>query len=158
MTEEVTSVEDDRLERSATDRRRAAFHSLAYGAIAYGRRRGPRRHNDLRAYYVDWYDEWLFVVSIGIFLLCCLDALATLILLNMGGEEINPFMAALLEHDVRTFVYTKLAITGLGLVFLVVHATFWIAGTVRVSHILYAILGGYLALFAYQLTMLAHAF
>ena len=158
MTEEVVAVVDGRLERDLTDRRQARFHSLAYGAIVHGRRRGPRRRNDLQAYYVDWYDERLFIASIGIFLLCCIDAFVTLVLLGVGGEEVNPFMAALLEHSVGTFVYTKLTITGLGLVFLVVHANFWIAGTVRVSHLLYAILGGYVTLFVYQLTMLASVF
>ena len=64
-------------------------------------------------------------------------------------------MAALLQHSVQAFVYTKLAITGLGLIFLVVHAAFWIAGIVRVSHILYALLGSYVTLVIYQLDMLA---
>jgi len=155
VTEEVAVVVDNRLERHLTDRRRATFHSIACGAIVHGRRHGPRRHNDTRAYYVDWYDERLFVVTIGIFLLCCLDALFTLILLDRGAEEINPFMAALLAHGVRTFVYAKLTMTGFGLVFLVVHAAFWIAGAVRVSHILYAVLGAYVSLFVYQLEMLA---
>ncbi len=157
MTEEVAVVVDNRLERHLTDRRRATFHRIAYGAIVHGRRRGPRRHNDTRAYYVDWYDERLFVVTIGIFLLCCLDILFTLILLDRGAEEINPFMAALLDHGVRTFVYAKLTMTGFGLVFLVVHAAFWIAGAVRVSHILYALLSAYVSLFVYQLEMLARA-
>jgi len=52
----------------------------------------------------------------------------------------------------------QLTVTGLGLVFLVVHATFWIAGTVRVRHLLYAILGSYVTLLVYQLDMLARAF
>lgn len=158
MTEEATAVVDNRLERQLKDRRRATFHSLAYGAIVHGRRRGPRRLNDARAYYVDWYDERLFVVTVSIFLLCCLDAFFTLILLSRGAEEVNPFMAALLDHGVRTFVYTKLTITGFGLVFLVVHAAFWIAGPVRVSHILYAVLGSYVMLFVYQLEMLSRVF
>ena len=158
MIEEVAVVGDDLLERQLKDRRRATLHSLTYGAIVHGRRREPRRHTDARAHYVDWYDERLFAAAIGIFSLCCLDALFTLILLGMGAEEINPFMAALLEHSVQTFVYTKLTITGFGVVFLVVHATFWIAGTVPVRHILYALLGGYVTLFCYQLLMLARVF
>jgi hypothetical protein len=158
VIEEVAVAEDDRLERQLKDRRRTTFHSLTYGAIVHGRRREPRRLNDTRAHYVDWYDERLFVTVIGIFSLCCLDALFTLILVGMGAEEINPVMAALLEHGVGTFVYTKLAITGFGLVFLVVHAAFWIADTIRVSHILYALLGGYVTLCGYQLEMLARVF
>ena len=158
MTERVAHLMDDRLARKPTDRRRARFHVLVYGALVHGRRRGPRRRDDTRGYYVDWYDGRLFAVATGIFLFCCLDALFTLILLGMGAEEINPVMAALLEHGVGTFVYTKLAITGFGLVFLVVHAAFWIADTIRVSHILYALLGGYVTLCGYQLEMLARVF
>ena len=158
MTEEVAVVVDDWLERDQSDRRRATFHRLVYGAIVHGRRRRPRRSSDARAYYVDWYDERLFAVTMSILLFCCLDALFTLILLGMGAEEINPFMAALLDNGVPTFVYTKLALTGIGLVFLVVYAAFWVAGAVRVRHLLYSILGSYVALFVYQLWMLARVF
>lgn len=155
VTDKVAAVEDDRHERQPMDRRQARFQSLVYGAITYGRRCGPRRRNDSRGYYVDLYDEQLLAVATTIFALCCLDAFFTLMLLEMGAEEINPFMAALLEYGVQTFVYTKLTITGIGLVFLVVHAAFWIAGTVRVSHVLYVVLGSYVTLFVYQLGMLA---
>ena len=158
MTEEVAAVADDRLERQLTDRRRVTFSSFVQGAFIYRRRLGPRRRNDTHACYVDWYDQRLFAVAVGIWLLCCLDALFTLVLLGMGAEEINPFMAALLENGVWTFVYTKLAITGIGLVFLVVHAAFSIAGTVRVSHIMYAVLASYVTLFVYQIGMLARVF
>lgn len=158
MNDEVAAVVSGRLERQLTDRRRATFHSLGRGAIVHGRRRGPRRDNDTRAYYVDWYDERLFAAALGIWILCCLDAFFTLILLGMGAEEVNPIMAALLEYGVRTFVYTKLAITGCGLVFLVVHAAFWVGGAVRVSHIMYAVLGSYVMLFVYQLGMLTRVF
>ena len=78
----------------------------------------------------------------------------TTVLLDCGPGVFT----ALLEHGVGTFVYTKLAITGFGLVFLVVHAAFWIADTIRVSHILYALLGGYVTLCGYQLEMLARVF
>lgn len=126
--------------------------------MVHGRRRAPRRHNDTRRYYVDWYDERLFGAAVAIFLLCCLDAFFTLMLLSVGAEEINPFMAVLLEHGIGTFVCAKLVITGFGVVFLVAHAAFWIADTVRVSHVLYALLGGYVTLFVYQVDMLTRAF
>jgi hypothetical protein len=158
VSEEVTAAVDDRFERHPTDRRQTTFRSLTYGAIVHRRRRGPRRRNDAHAYYVDWYDERLFAVAMGILLLCCLDALFTLKLLGMGAEEINPFMEMLLDDGVRTFVHTKLALTGIGLVFLVVHASFRLAGVVHVRHVLHAILGGYMTLFVYQLGMLARVF
>ena len=154
VPEQTEAAQADQPSRQHADRRRSSFLGFINGAIIHCRRRSPRRATDTGAYYVDWYDERLFIVTIGIFLLSCLDAFFTLILLSKGAEEINPFMAILLEHGIRTFVYTKLAITGIGLVFLVVHAAFWIGGTVRVSHILYAVLGGYATLVVYQLDML----
>lgn len=158
MSEDLEAVVDAPLERDLPNRRQATLHSLVYGSIVHGRRRGPRRHSDAQAYYVDWYDERLFAVSMGILLLCCLDALFTLKLLGMGAEEVNLLMAALLEHSVQTFVHTKLALTGIALVFLVAHAGFQIFGAVRVRHLLYAILGSYVTLFIYQLGMLARVF
>jgi hypothetical protein len=158
MTEQLAPVVEEQRERRLTDRRRARFHHLVYGAIVHGRRRRPRRHSDARGYYVDRYDGGLFAVAVGILLFCCLDALFTLILLGMGAEEVNLFMAALLEEGVPTFVYTKLALTGIGLVFLVVHAAFQLAGAVRVRHILYSILGSYMTLFVYQVGMLTRVF
>ena len=157
MADDMTATPNNRLACRSMDRRTVSFHSLTYGAIVHGRRRGSRRRGDSLGNYVDRYDAHLFVVAIGIFLLCCLDAHFTLILLDRGAEEINPLMAALLNHGVQTFVYTKLTITGFGLIFLVVHAAFWIAGTVRVSDILYAVLLSYVLLFVYQLQMLAQA-
>jgi hypothetical protein len=154
VPQQTQAAEADQLNRQPTDRRRSGFRSFVIGAIIQCRRRSPRRATDSGAYYVDWYDERLFIVTIGIFLLSCLDAFFTLILISKGAEEVNPFMAILIDHGIRTFVYTKLAITGVGLIFLVVHAAFWIGGTLRVSHILYAVLGGYVTLVVYQVDML----
>jgi hypothetical protein len=143
------------LQRPRNDRRQASFSRLFVGAIVHGRRRGPRRLSDADACYVDRYDQYLFLAATGIFLFCCLDALLTLTLLEMGAQEANPLMAALIDYGVGPFFYTKLVITGAGIVFLVIHSTFLIGGIVRVSQALYAILMCYAALFVYQLGMLA---
>jgi hypothetical protein len=154
VPQQTEAAQTGQLSRQRTDRRRPGFLSFINGAIIHCRRRSPRRATDTDAYYVDWYDERLFIVTIGIFLLSCLDAFFTLILLSKGAEEVNPFMAILIDHGIRTFVYTKLAITGIGLIFLVIHAAFLLGGTIRVSHILYAVLGGYVTLVVYQVDIL----
>lgn len=157
VQEEAAERVDGQVDRRRIDRRRASFHRLLYGAFVHARRRGPRRRTDTEAYYVDWYDSRLFGVVIGIFLFSCVDALFTLMLLSLGAEEVNPLMAALIEHDVQTFVGTKLVITGVGLVFLVIHTSFWIGGAIRVSQALHALLASYVTLFFYQIAMLSHA-
>lgn len=48
--------------------------------------------------------------------------------------------------------------TRLGLAILAVQAAFWVAGRIRVSHILYMVLGSYLTLFVYQLDVLSRVF
>ena len=158
MAEEVAVVVSDWIERDVTDRRRTTFRSLFFGPMIHGRRRRARRQTDAHAHYVARYDERLFAVSLGILLLCCLDALFTLELLGMGAREINLFMAALLDIGIATFVSTKLALTGIGVVFLVAHAAFRVGGTLRVRHILYTILGSYMTLFVYQVWGLACVF
>lgn len=142
-------------ERREQDRRRATVRSLLVGGIYRSRRRGPRREADRHNHYVDWYEPKLFAVTLGIFVLNCLDAVFTLTLLSKGAEEINVFMAVLLENGVETFVHVKLAITAVALIFLVVHSAFRLIGTVRVRHLLYGIFGNYLALFFYELSLLA---
>lgn len=126
------------------------------GGLLRGRRREPRRGADCHGYYVDWYDDpRLFAAVMGIFLLNCMDAVFTLTLLSKGAEEINYFMAILLEDSISTFVNIKLGITAIALVFLVAHSAFRLVGFLRVRHLLYAIFGNYLALFIYELSLLA---
>lgn len=156
VTEQIAKVISQQLQRPAIDRRRASFPRLFIGAIVHGRRRGPRRRGDTDSFYLDWYDERLFLAATGIFLFSCLDALFTLMLLSMGAVEVNPFMAALIDAGVEPFVYAKLLITGAGIIFLVVHSTFLIGGAVRVSHVLHALLFSYTALVLYQIGLLAH--
>jgi hypothetical protein len=158
MSEKFAPVVNRQLQRPEIDRRRAHFPRLFIGAIVHGRRRGPRRRCDSETFYVDWYDERLFLAATGIFLFCCFDALFTLMLLRMGAEEVNPLMATLIDYGVEPFVYIKLLITGLGVVFLVMHSTFQIAGAIRVSQAIYAIMLGYAGLFLYQLALLSGLF
>lgn len=105
--------------------------------------------------YVDRYEPHLFYVAVATLLLCCTDAFFTLTLLQQGAEEINPFMAWLLEMDVQLFLVTKFALTAVGLVFLVAHKNFLLFNRhLRVPHVLYAFLAGYMLLVKYELTLL----
>lgn len=145
-------------ERRKYDRRRLAFRSLIIGSIVEGRRLSPRRIADFGNYYADSYEPKLFVVTISIFLLCCLDALFTLILLEKGAHELNIFMLSLLENGMRTFVNLKLGITAIALVFLFTHARRRVLGGMNVQHMLYVILGIYFSIILYELHMLSVSF
>jgi hypothetical protein len=99
------------------------------------------------------------MVITGILLLSCADALLTLGLLELGGRELNAFMAMLIYIDVQLFVALKMGFTGASLIFLVIHQHFRVFRCVRVDHVLRAVLLIYLLLDGYELMLMqpAHA-
>ena len=154
MQELSSKLIDANRERRSGDRRQTTWTSIIVGGIGKNRRRGPRRFSDHRGYYVDWYEPRLLAVSLGILVLCCIDAWFTLTLLGEGAKEVNVLMDMLIQRDVNTFVHIKLGVTAVGLVYLVVHSSFRLRGLVLVRHVLYLLLGSYVLLFIYQLSML----
>lgn len=71
-----------------------------------------------------------------------------------GGEELNWFMAILIEDSVEKFVSFKLALTSLALLLLVIHHNVQLTGRMRVRHLKYMALIGYSALIGYELHLL----
>ncbi|MDX1253575.1 MAG: hypothetical protein IDH49_15245 [Gammaproteobacteria bacterium] len=140
--------------RTSADRRRSP--TSPFGRMAWhGKRHGARRTEDRVNTYVDRYEPHLFYAAIATLLLCCADAFFTLTLLQQGAEEINPFMAWLLEIDIQLFLATKFALTAAGLVFLVAHKNFLLFNQrFRVPYVLYAFLAGYVLLVKYELVLL----
>ena len=112
---------------------------------------GGRRTGDAMNAYVDHYEPHLLLVAAAIVLCSNFDAAMTLHLIANGAVELNLAMAVLIEADVRQFVYAKIALTCLSVVLLVVHKNFRVFGTLRVVHLLYGILAGYLTLVVYEL-------
>jgi hypothetical protein len=70
-----------------------------------------------------------------------LDALCTLLFLQRGGQEANPFMAFILSYGHTSFVGLKMALTGVGVILLVSHCHFPMA-----YQGLLGLAGGYLGL------------
>jgi len=66
----------------------------------------------------------LFAVSIGVFVLGCVDACLTLRLLAAGATEVNPLLDAVLRADTRLFLVLKFVLTAIGLVLLVLISLF----------------------------------
>ena len=127
-----------------------AFHL----GIKTGRRIGERRVGRGKPGYVDYYAGHLMLCTIAILFLSALDAFLTLNILANGGEELNWFMAVLIENGIEKFVGFKLALTALALILLVIHHNVQLTRRIRVRHIKYMILCGYSVLIGYELHLL----
>ncbi|MHB1239829.1 MAG: DUF5658 family protein [Gammaproteobacteria bacterium] len=138
--------------RRSGERRERRIPALRYWL--YGRRRRYRRHEDQG--YVDIYDPLLVSVSIATLLLSCADAYYTLLLITSGARELNPVMDLLLGQDVRLFVSVKIALTGVGLLVLMLHNNFRVIGGLRVLHLKYALFFFYLLLVVYEFHLLTY--
>ncbi len=136
--------------RIFTDRRKSGFKWLLRGSLV-ARRYGPRRDTEPAGYYVDWDQPQLLYMTLAILLLCTADAILTLNLLTLGAQEVNVLMARLINHDVYVFSATKMALTGVGLVFLVTHANFKLFRVIEVRKLLEGFLIFYIGLITYEI-------
>lgn len=140
-------------ERRQGPRRNFTLASLGYGFL-YARRRQTRRQSDHHSVYLDWHEPRLRYIALGILLLSCLDAVMTLNLLQAGAVELNPLMAALIERSVVLFVYTKLGLTSISLIFLVAYSNFRVFRLLKTSDLLSVSLLIYLLLTGYEAVLL----
>lgn len=106
------------------------------------------------AAYVDRYSWRVVFCVIGILILSTMDAFFTLNILAKGGEELNIFMAVLIEDNISKFVGIKLALTALALILLTIHHNVKLTACFRVRHIQYMVLAGYATLIGYELHLL----
>lgn len=139
--------------RSHVDRRRPDLAAVWHGA-RFPRRREGRRASDQIYPIVDWHSPRVLAPVIAIFCLCALDAIFTVILISHGADELNPFLAPLLPHRLGWFAAIKLTLTAIGVCVLVACSRMRLFRAVRGEWLLYAVLLGYVALFAYQLELL----
>lgn len=110
--------------RSGRDRRARPtpfFNSRIFrGKRSRGRRRGERD-----GIYVDRFDRRDVVLAVTILVLNILDAGLTLSYLGAGGEEANPIARFVLEEwGDGVFLFTKVVVIGVCLLFLTMHKTF----------------------------------
>jgi hypothetical protein len=141
--------------RPGPDRRRATLRALVVGSFAR-RRLGPRREADRSFAAVDWHHPQWLAVSILILLLSCADAFLTLTLINLGAQEINPFMKPLVTGNGRGFALTKLLLTAGGVIVLTLLARFRVFGRLPIGWLLYGVFGIYVMLIAYEIWLLEH--
>jgi Domain of unknown function (DUF5658) len=140
--------------REHADRRRRLWWSVLYGNFNPRRRAPPRRLDQSHYHSVDWHSPHLLAVAIGILLLSVVDAFMTLMLLEGGAYEVNPFMGVLIYRNVAMFAAMKMGLTSVSIIMMVVLARYRFMRVLRVAWVLYGILIAYASLIGYELVML----
>jgi len=140
--------------RARHDRRHRLWWSVLYGSFNPRRRRPSRRILENRYHSLDWHDAHLLAVAIGILLLSAADALMTMRLLDIGADEVNPIMAAVVYRSAAVFAVVKMTLTGLGVIVMVMLARYRFIRMIQVDVVMYAVLVAYSMLLAYEFWML----
>ena len=141
----MTTTFQTSINRHHDRRKNMPFFCPFHLGIKAGGRKAERRELRGKPVYVDSYPGRLVLCTSLILLLSALDAFLTLNILANGGEELNWFMAMLLEDSVEKFVGFKLALTAMALILLAIH---------HVVHFKYLILSGYGVLIGYEIYLL----
>lgn len=144
----------NRERRDRVERRRRVWWSLYYGSINPRRRSPARRSGDTGVHSVDWHSSHLLAVSIGILIMCIVDALLTLVLLQRGAVEVNPLMARLVYGNVAMFATLKMAMTSAGVVLMVYAARYRFMRLLLVEWVLYGVLIAYTSLILYEISLI----
>lgn len=140
-------------QRAANDRRNFGWHTVFFGFLR-SRRRDLRRDADADLIFLDWHHPWLFFLAVGTMLLSCADAFLTLMLLDLGMVEANPFMATILGHGTTVFVATKLSLTAFGILTLVFLAKARFLDRIRTGLFLTMFFSVYACLVCYEIVSL----
>ena len=146
----MSATELDR--RSGNERRTMTLAAYWHGA-RYPRRRAGRRATDHLA-VVDWHSPRLLIPAFAILCLCVLDAVLTVMLMKHGAVELNPVMAWFLPQNLLAFALSKLGLTGAGLCVLVACSRMRLFRKIPGELVMYAVLGVYVWLIAYELRLL----
>lgn len=143
--------------RESDDRRSHSWRTFFYGNFR-PRRRDSRRAADEHHFLFDWHEPRILYLALGVLLLSCTDALFTLNLINIGASEANIFMASMLAGGVDQFVSSKIWITSLSVVLLVVVVRRRLFGPVNVEHLLQFCCALYLLVIAYEVYLFLFIF
>lgn len=142
------------LNRRQMSDRRLQPPSLVSALRLDGRRRGFRRAGEGRNTYVDCLAPRVSGLVVWVLISSILDAYLTILHLQRGGGEANPFMALVLTHGYTPFLVIKMVTTGMGAWLLAVHQQFVLAWKA-----LYALAGVYGLLLMYHVMLiLRHPF
>lgn len=123
-----------------------------------GRRREIRRDSDDGYVQPDHIQPRIVAAVVLVVILSALDAYFTLHLIRAGVvTEANPVMRFFMEADTQMFINVKTVFTAGALLFLVACSGLRVFSRLKVETILYGVVGLYVALIGYHLTLLAVA-
>lgn len=106
------------------DRRQRPTPMLSRYTFVGGRRVGGRRDGEIENVYVDVYSPRLVMLLLLFFALTVLDSVSTLVYLGKGGRELNPVAQWMIDVGPMFFVLAKGVLSGLCLLFVMLHKTF----------------------------------
>ncbi len=132
---------DTRIEK---DRRKQPTPLLSRHTF-FGRRRTSRRKSDqLKGGYIDRYSSTLFFFLITIVGLNVLDALFTMMILDLKGWEANPVVRSVIDLYGTKFWVWKFLIVSVSMTLLCLHSKFrWVKEIIVVISCLYMMVVAY---------------
>jgi hypothetical protein len=119
-----TVPEDSAPERRGPDRRQRPTPMVSRYTFFGGQRSGGRRGGERENAYVDVYNPRLVALLLLFFALTVIDSVSTLIYLGKGGRELNPLAQWMIDQGGTFFVLTKGIVSGLCLLFVMLHKNF----------------------------------
>lgn len=136
--------------RGGPDRRTRPTPRFSRYTLRGGRRRSARRQSEGQNAFVDLYGTKLLLLLLWVALMNVADSFFTLVHLQAGGTEVNPFAALLLSTGLASFVVLKTGLIALALLVLCVHKNFHLARIgLWISAVAYTLLCAYhLSLFS----------
>jgi len=130
--------------RTVPDRRARPTPRFSRYTFFGGRRRRPRREDELEGTFIDRYSPRASLAVLWVALMNVGDSFFTLVHLQAGGVEVNPVAAQLLRAGRFGFVFTKSTLVAAALLVLVLHKNFPMARIgIWVSALAYTVLNVY---------------
>ncbi|MFB3883574.1 MAG: DUF5658 family protein [Thermodesulfobacteriota bacterium] len=144
-------MNEDSDRRKLTDRRKESTRAWTFYAF-FGRRRWLRRKSDRESGSpLDRYSPTLFFFVVLILALNVVDSFFTMIIIDLGGRELNPVVQAIMAlHGDRFWIYKFLMVSG-SLLLLFLHR-----GYKLLRGIIIVMSSIYLFIVLYQIFLIAH--
>ncbi len=143
--------------RKVHNRRKFSTKTIFNGFIN-PRRKSNRRVDDKPYAILDNYGWVEMLCAIALLVFSFTDATFTLLLIDRGGEELNPVMNYFLQRGTSEFIAVKMLIPFLTVFFFIASWNFLFCSLFRTRNIMFFCLLIYTVLIAYELTLLAQAY
>jgi hypothetical protein len=144
-------MEEEKNSRVLQDRRKKPTARWSWYTF-FGRRRIFRRKSDQeKGGYVDRYSPILFFVLVLILGLNIIDSLFTMMILDVGDQEFNPFVRSFIELHADMFWIWRFVIVSVALVLLYLHR-----GVIMIRRMIIAIGLIYVVIVLYQVYLVLY--